>query len=477
VLESLPPEQRPVAEQVLRGGIPAVRTALHLEREKASAEGRPAPNSEALLSMAEDLLPRLKAAEWRDRAEAAAKVADEIALRDLRSVVAGADVARDEEGRRLAATLREALERRVDAQREEWLTDVRTNLEEGRVVRALRLSGRPPDPGTRFPAELATQLAEAASQALSPDTPADRWAALLEAVTVSPVRRAVKPLGLPAEAPEDLLQAARQSSGRIPALAALLGISMPPPPGPIRPARRSGSAAGRPSSSGRPSTTGRPTPPRRPVPSTDRPRRADDQAPTAKASLTESVAPPAESVAPSTESVAPSTDIAGAEPAPSSAATPPAEASAGPPAEAAVGPPPTEAPSGPGTTPAQETASATESSSPAEPAEESAASPAAVADTRPAPNAAPTGSNGNPPRLEATAGPSDTETVPEASPSAEVGTTEDRTLTESPGPIENAGAAESTSEERVPPEPAAVDPEPDQPAPSQPSRVLDNVRE
>ena len=71
-MDSLPPEQQVVAEQVLKGGIPAVRTALHLEREKAASEGRPAPNTDQLIAMAEELLPRLKAAEWRDRAEAAA---------------------------------------------------------------------------------------------------------------------------------------------------------------------------------------------------------------------------------------------------------------------------------------------------------------------------------------------------------------------------------------------------------------------
>src|SRR5205085_528080 len=41
VLESLAPEQRAIAEQVLRGGIPAVRSALQQENEKAKLEGRP----------------------------------------------------------------------------------------------------------------------------------------------------------------------------------------------------------------------------------------------------------------------------------------------------------------------------------------------------------------------------------------------------------------------------------------------------
>jgi hypothetical protein len=236
VLDALPPEQRPIAEQVLRGGIPAVRTAIHLEREKATAEGRLAPNAEALLAIAEELLPRLKAAEWRDRAEAAAKVADDVALRDLRSVVAGSDIARDEDSRQLAAALRETLERRIEGQRQEWLDEVRRNLAEGRVVRALRVSARPPDPGTRFPAEMAAELAEAAGQAMSPDTTPDRWAAVLDAVAVSPVRRSVKPAGLPPDPGDALLQAARQQSGRIPSLAAMLGIRMPPPPGPPHPA-------------------------------------------------------------------------------------------------------------------------------------------------------------------------------------------------------------------------------------------------
>ncbi|MDQ6614130.1 MAG: hypothetical protein M3083_05130, partial [Actinomycetota bacterium] len=235
LLQSLPPEHQPIAEQVVRGGIPAVRTAIHLEGEKAAAEGRPAPNADALLGIAEELLPRVKAAEWRDRAEAAAKLADELPLRDLRSILEGASAGRDEESRNLAASLRETLERRAEALRSGWVEEIQTNLAETRVVRALRLSARPPDATTKLPADLAAQLTEAAGMAMSSNTPSERWAAMLEAVAASPVRRQVRPAGLPADATEPLLQAARQQSGRIPALAPMLGISMPPPPGPIRP--------------------------------------------------------------------------------------------------------------------------------------------------------------------------------------------------------------------------------------------------
>jgi hypothetical protein len=265
LLEALVPEQRPIAEQLLRGGIPAVRTALHLEREKASAEGRPAPNSEALLAIAEGLLPRVKAAEWRDRAEAAMKIIDDVTVRDLRLVVAGSDVARDEESRQLVSTLRETLEKRLEGQRDEWIREIRQNLEEGRVVRALRLSTHPPDPATKFPAELAAELATAAGEAMTADTPADRWSALLDAAAASPVRRSVRPSGLPTDPDPDLLRAARAQSGRIPALATMLGITMPPPPGPIgrpgrpaQPPRRPRSGGRRPSGKAQPEQKDKP---------------------------------------------------------------------------------------------------------------------------------------------------------------------------------------------------------------------------
>jgi hypothetical protein len=238
VLDALSPEQRPVAEQVLRGGLPGLRQAVETQNALARSEGRPEIKADAILAMAEDLLPRLKAAEWRDRAEAAIKALDEVSLRDLRSVVAGADaVARDDETRQLARTLRETLERRLAEQRQGWVDEIVTALDEGRLVRALRVSARPPDPTARFPAELALRLSEAASNAMTPETAPERWATLLEAVETSPVRRTVKPSGLPTEPGEDLLRAARQASGRVPAIAGLLGIQVPPPPGPPRPPR------------------------------------------------------------------------------------------------------------------------------------------------------------------------------------------------------------------------------------------------
>jgi hypothetical protein len=105
---------------------------------------------------------------------------------------------------------------------------VAAHLDEGHVVRALRLSSRLPDPAARFSAELATRLRDAASAALAPSTPADKWLATLEALIESPVRRTVKPEGLPAAPTAELLEMARQQCGRVPSLAPLLGSAQPP---------------------------------------------------------------------------------------------------------------------------------------------------------------------------------------------------------------------------------------------------------
>lgn len=225
-----------MAEQVLKGGIPAVRQAVEAQNTELRRKGQPEINPQPLVALAEELLSALKGAEWRDRAEAAAQSPADVPLRDLRSVVAGADAAaRDDKSRLLASTLRQALDQRLVEQRQRWVSDISAAVDEGRLVRALRLSARPPDPGTRFPSELALRLSEVAGTAMAPDTSPERWATLLDAVVESPVRRSVKPAGLPAEAGEELLHAARQACGRVPALAGLLGIDMPPPPGPPRP--------------------------------------------------------------------------------------------------------------------------------------------------------------------------------------------------------------------------------------------------
>ncbi len=110
VLSELPEEHKPIAEQVLRGGIPAVRQAIDKQNEENRAAGQPEINAAPLIAIAEDLSPRLRSAEWQDRAEAALADIDELDLRDLRSVVVAADgAAKDEASRAQADELRAAL--------------------------------------------------------------------------------------------------------------------------------------------------------------------------------------------------------------------------------------------------------------------------------------------------------------------------------------------------------------------------------
>jgi hypothetical protein len=247
VLAELRPEQLPVAEQLIKGGIPSVRQAIQDQNARARADGRPEVTEGPLMAMAEELRPVINLATWKDRASVARTAGKDTPLRELRSIVASAStVTLDEEGSEMLSSLRTSLTERVTALRERWVERITTSLDEGRVADAVRASIRPPEPSARLSAELAVRLSDAAGQAMAPDTPPADWLALLEAVVECPVRRTVKPAGLPTGADETLLVAARKAAGLVPELARLLGIPIPPPPGPRRPVpARPARAAGR----------------------------------------------------------------------------------------------------------------------------------------------------------------------------------------------------------------------------------------
>ena len=235
-LATLKPEELPVAEQLVRGGIPAVRQAIEEQNARARADNRPEVTPGPLLAMAEQLRPLISLATWKDRASVARAAGKDVPLRELRSIVASAStVTLDEEATEMAAALRTALDQRVTALRDRWVERITAALDEGRVADAVRASIRPPEPAARLASALAVRLAEAASAAMSTETPPDQWLALLEVVVDSPVRRTVKPAGLPEGADEHLLAEARKASGYVPELARLMGIPIPPPPGPRRP--------------------------------------------------------------------------------------------------------------------------------------------------------------------------------------------------------------------------------------------------
>lgn len=229
MLATLRPEQIPVAEQLLRGGLHAVRQAIDTQNQAAKSAGKPPVAGDALLAMADELSPTVRLAEWKDRASVAQTAGKDYRLRELRAVVAASRTLNlDDEGRALAKTLQESLDQRTTALREEWLARITNALDDGRVQQAVEASIRPPEPGTRCPAELAVRLAGAAGEALSAEKAPEEWMQLLDAVVASPVRRNVKPAGIPDD--EVARQAARHAAGAVPALAKLLGLRIPPPP-------------------------------------------------------------------------------------------------------------------------------------------------------------------------------------------------------------------------------------------------------
>ena len=230
-VKALPDEQRLVGRILLHGGIPGLRAEIARQNEAAGSAGEPEIPAEILLTLGERLQPGLHAAEWRDRAEAAEAGLAEVDLRDLRSVVVAAESgARGDEARSLAERLRSGLAERVEREHEAWLAEVVRVLGEGRVVRALRRSSRPPKAGAPMPRDLLDRLAEAAAAGMTADTGQDRWGTMLDAVASSPVHERVVPAGLPAEPNKDLLALVRRFSLRVPAIAAAFGVEPAPAP-------------------------------------------------------------------------------------------------------------------------------------------------------------------------------------------------------------------------------------------------------
>ncbi len=224
VLAAVPEEHRPIAEQVMKGGMQAVRAAIEAQNKEAKEAGTPEIAVKPVVAIAEDLVPKLRGAEWHDRADAAMADISELDLRDLRSVVVAADAARGDEAKALAESLRTGLNQRIESDHEAWIDELREAVDGGRSVRALRMSSRPVKAGSPLPNDLAAKLTEMAVAGLTADTGQDRWATVVDAVAFSPVRNSVTPAGIPAEPKEELLEAVRRVADRVPAIAALFGI-------------------------------------------------------------------------------------------------------------------------------------------------------------------------------------------------------------------------------------------------------------
>src|SRR6202167_3129879 len=237
LLATLSPEQLPVAEQLLRGGMPAVRAAVAEQNKNATAQGRTTVDPVTIERIAEDLLGRTTLALWKDRASGAMGAGRELRLRDLRAVVTSAKtVSLDEYARAQLKELQAALTLRLETLRTQWTEKLDAAVAAKNVPEALRLVSSPPDMSTRVSAEMATKVVGLASEALTTEQDVARWKEIVNLAVETSIRRNVKPQGIPADESCNLL--AIKSAGAIPEFAKLLGMRVPPPPPPTRAVRR-----------------------------------------------------------------------------------------------------------------------------------------------------------------------------------------------------------------------------------------------
>ena len=247
LMAELSPEQLPVAEQIFRGGIAAVRSAVEEQNKNATAQGRPTIDAAVIERIALDLLPKTNLAAWKDRAGGAVSAGRELRLRDLRAVVTAAKtVTLDDEGRGQLKDLKDALTARIEHMQMQWTEKLQAAVAAGDVKEALALVARPPDVSTRVSSEMALTVSNLASAALSADQDPTEWRAIVEVAATTSIRRSIKPTGIPTD--DATKNFAVANAGALPEIAKLLGMKVPPPPPPTRTPARTAARATRRSS-------------------------------------------------------------------------------------------------------------------------------------------------------------------------------------------------------------------------------------
>src|SRR6202167_4850454 len=237
LLATLSPEQLPVAEQLLRGGMPSVRAAVAEQNKNATAQGRPTIDATTIDRIAEDLLGKTNLALWKDRAAGAIGAGRELRLRDLRAVVTSAKtVSLDEEARAQLKELQVSLTARLEHLRTQWNEKLESAITSKNAKEALALVARPPDLSTRLSSDSASRVVTLVSETLNADQAPAVWNEIVELAADTSIRRNIKPLGIPSD--ESSHAVAVHNAGAIPELAKLLGMKVPPPPPPTRIVRR-----------------------------------------------------------------------------------------------------------------------------------------------------------------------------------------------------------------------------------------------
>lgn len=236
VLASLPDEQRPVADQLIAGGLPAVRAAIKEQNEHNKAEGRPEVKPGPLIGLAEQLQEQLRTAEWRDR-----RGGRGTGRRGgpTRPPFGGGGRRHGRERRGHPCPGQPAARRTEQSRRDRTdrgAEEISALIGAGRVIRALRVSSRSPKAGAPLPGDLATRLAGAVVDSVDDAMTDDRWGALLDALAFSPIRALVDLDHIPAKPSEELLGTVRAVASRLPELAKKFGVD--PATAPKNPPRR-----------------------------------------------------------------------------------------------------------------------------------------------------------------------------------------------------------------------------------------------
>ncbi len=220
VIDNLPDLHKPLAREVLSRGIPNLRKTLNNME-------LPQGFDVEILQYAEKINKQLKTAEWRDRADAVLKSAKDIDLRDFRSVVAaGGQWAKSDELSSIQSQLETSLRERIDFEHQQWLSEIKKAIEDGKSVRALNLSSHPPKPGTPLPENLMGPLVDLANNSLDSDTGSHRWSVVVQAVAFSPIRLKVTPKGIPERISDELVATIKKLSDRIPNISGLFTDSL-----------------------------------------------------------------------------------------------------------------------------------------------------------------------------------------------------------------------------------------------------------
>ncbi len=227
---SLEIQERPIADYLFDGGLPAVREAIANQQKEAKEKNLPPIIETPLLAIAERLMPQIRNALWRDRADAILKL-ERVTLKDLRSLIVSAHPC-DEEERKIVTELKKRLSKKISDVGASWQGQVKSFTESGKLKEALELSAKSPDHSVSLDNQVAELLASKVSAALNKDLNPTEWIELVEAASQAPIRKLIKPASVPEDATGEVERTSKKLAGLVPQLAQIIGLKIPPPPRP-----------------------------------------------------------------------------------------------------------------------------------------------------------------------------------------------------------------------------------------------------